>query len=456
MPVRYDIAAGVPQAQGGGFDPMNAFATMQAMSYRQQQNALAELQMQKMQQELQQQNALRGVLSNLDVTNPAAVSALSRSGNLPEALSVMSAQRSGAAQSALAGHYKAQEDIARAKLPLEERQLTQQINKEERLAREALAKADTADLLRVKERTGMAQDIIARMIGDPDNYQANLDELYKFDPKVATHLPQDKYDEATLKRQLNTAASFREHAEKELANRQEQAKVSTSPVPNLPGYFYQTTPEGGLNIVAAPAPRAAMPTNMMTPAPVMRNSFANAPVVAPVAAPEPSEIIGTPQNQRREAARAILSVANYDPEKGGAYVADLIRKTPTSAWRESVARTEGKISGKASEEVQNVGRLRTIIDNMVLAATNFKLGGQISDADVRMLKEAQSDMGNPNLQPEERLSRWDEVMRIQAKMAGYKYIPVSAEETGKPIIGERKPAQVDEQSILTGIFGAKK
>lgn len=47
MPVRYDIAAGVPQAQGGGFDPMNAFATMQAMGYRQQQNALAQAQLEE-------------------------------------------------------------------------------------------------------------------------------------------------------------------------------------------------------------------------------------------------------------------------------------------------------------------------------------------------------------------------------------------------------------------------
>ena len=61
MPVRYDIAAGVPQAQGGGFDPMNAFATMQAMSYRQQQNALAQMQMQEYARKLQAMERLRGL-----------------------------------------------------------------------------------------------------------------------------------------------------------------------------------------------------------------------------------------------------------------------------------------------------------------------------------------------------------------------------------------------------------
>jgi len=57
MPVRYDIAAQVPQVSGGGFDPLNAFAQMQAMDYRQQQNALAQMQMAQAQREAQQEQA---------------------------------------------------------------------------------------------------------------------------------------------------------------------------------------------------------------------------------------------------------------------------------------------------------------------------------------------------------------------------------------------------------------
>jgi hypothetical protein len=64
MPVRYDIAAQVPQAAGGGMDPLNAFATMQAMSYRQQQNALAQMQMQEYQRKLQAEQAVRGLSPN--------------------------------------------------------------------------------------------------------------------------------------------------------------------------------------------------------------------------------------------------------------------------------------------------------------------------------------------------------------------------------------------------------
>jgi hypothetical protein len=63
MPVRYDIAAQVPQMQGGGFDPMNAFAQMQGLSYRQQQNALAEMQLAQAQRETQREQALAGLFS---------------------------------------------------------------------------------------------------------------------------------------------------------------------------------------------------------------------------------------------------------------------------------------------------------------------------------------------------------------------------------------------------------
>ena len=63
MPVRYDIAAQIPQyGGGGGYDPVNMMAQLQSMDYRQQQNALAQMQMQKMQHDLQVQSGLSGVL----------------------------------------------------------------------------------------------------------------------------------------------------------------------------------------------------------------------------------------------------------------------------------------------------------------------------------------------------------------------------------------------------------
>jgi hypothetical protein len=60
MPVDYTIASRVAPASGG-MDPLNAFAQMQAMGYRQQQNALAEIQLAQAQREMQREQALAGL-----------------------------------------------------------------------------------------------------------------------------------------------------------------------------------------------------------------------------------------------------------------------------------------------------------------------------------------------------------------------------------------------------------
>ena len=43
MPVDYTIASRVPQIASSGIDPLNMMAQYQAMGYRQQQNALAQM-----------------------------------------------------------------------------------------------------------------------------------------------------------------------------------------------------------------------------------------------------------------------------------------------------------------------------------------------------------------------------------------------------------------------------
>lgn len=62
MPVRYDIAAQVPQVSAGP-DIMNMMAQYQAMGYRQQQNALAQMQMDEYQRKMQAEQARAGLFA---------------------------------------------------------------------------------------------------------------------------------------------------------------------------------------------------------------------------------------------------------------------------------------------------------------------------------------------------------------------------------------------------------
>jgi len=62
MPVDYTIASRVAPASGG-MDPLNAFAQMQAMGYRQQQNMLAQAQLEEYQRQRQEEEGLRNYMA---------------------------------------------------------------------------------------------------------------------------------------------------------------------------------------------------------------------------------------------------------------------------------------------------------------------------------------------------------------------------------------------------------
>jgi hypothetical protein len=476
MPVDYTIASRVTPAAGGGFDPLNAFAQMQAMDYRQQQNALAQMQMQEYQRKMQIQNALGGVLADpgFDVMSPQAVSRLVHSGNLSEGLSVLGAQRQAAtlraqeaAQQATAKYQAGMLGVARDKLPLEKELLEFQKSKEGRQAIEALRKSDIATLDLGIKKIATAQDTLSQYDPSaPDTWPDIYENIKQVSPEFAKRFnPAKAPDQKSISAAMQNADLHRRVFE-DAARQQTQLEFAQPQMPSYaPGYIQRYDRATNSFHLEAPRQPGAMPlaaNAMAAPSAQPQNAFTGQPLTpmtsAAPATEEPAPPMGTPAYARRLAARNVLSVANYDPEKGGAYVANLIKNTPRTAWQEAIQRQEGKITGKAPPEVQNVGRLKTILDNMVLAANDYKLGGQISDKDVELLKQAQSNMANPNIQPEERMAQWDEVMRIQSKMAGYKYIPMKmSQETGEqPIIGQRAPAAIDENAILTDVFGPKK
>jgi|688.fasta_scaffold46110_3 hypothetical protein len=467
MPVRYDIAAQIPQyGGGGGYDPVNMMAQLQSMDYRQQQNALAQLQMQKLQRELQMQGALSGVLTNpnFNVQSPEAVGALVHSGNLSEGLSVLGAQRSAAAQAALASHYGTQENLARRKyeeieLPeagIRREYLDFQKTKEGRLATEAIHKADAAALDLGIKQTAQAQDFLSQ--ATPETWSDDYERIKAADPHFASKFKPDAFPDKKLFDTAMRNADFTRKIAEERAKELAQAEAAQPQMPSwAPGYIMRRDPAtGGYRLEAPQQPGMRMPQNAMTPAVPGQNAFTNAP---PPAAPaeEPTPPMGTPEYAQRRSARAMLEVAGVDPENNVNHVADLIRDTPSSAFRAYAQQKEGAFKGKATPQMENVGRLNTIIENIKLAASEGKLGSGVSDADMRLLDRAQAQINDPAVQPNQRMAAWDEVVRIQAKRAGLKYTPMTAEQIrGEPIIGERKPAKVDETSILTDIFGAKK
>ena len=490
MPVRYDIAAGLAQPQQS-YSPMNMLAQMQQMDYREQQNALAQAQLAEYQRKAQIQQGLQGILAQpgFDITSPGAVGALARSGNLSEAISVLGAQRQAAAQAALAKHYGVEDVLANRRyteidLPkagLEREKLESEKTKEARLALDAARKLDTSTLDLGIKKIAAAQDLLSQY--DPSTPEAwsNIYEgIRQVSPEFAKRFdPAKPPNQKTISTSMQNADMHRRVFE-DAARQRTQAEFAPPQTPSFaPGYIQRYDPIANQYYLEAPRQPGAMPLDanaMLTPSAQPQNAFAGQPLtsmtptapaaeeppapgrIKPTAAPMPP--IGTPEYEIRRSARSVLDIAGVDLDKGTNRVADLIRDTPSSAFRAYAQQKTGAFTGKATPQMENVGRLNTIIDNMVLAAANNKLGGQVSDADVRLLKEAQAQINDPSVQPNQRLAAWDEVLRIKAKQAGYSYTPMDLSQLREqPIVGERKPAQMDDaatKAFLTDLFGQKK
>lgn len=454
MPVDYTIASRNALANTPT-DFTNMLAQYQMMGARAQQQELARMQMEEYARKAQAEQALRGLTPNFD--DPRfAQQAFQFDPDFARNLYL--ARRRGEAESASTRESQTRTNLAQRKfeeidLPeaeIRKEKLDFERQVERRRVQEQLAKADAASLDLLGKRTEMAQNILSRM--DETNYPDLKDEAAKFDPSIGKQLG-ETYNQKQISTYLNTAESLRKQVEEERKRRAENEKVTTTTPEWAKGLVLQTTPGGRAELRVPMQP--TMPQNAMAPAPVMpQTAFTNAPPIQPM---QPAEIMGTPEYEIRRTARSVLDVAGFDPEKKTNYVADLISNTPSSAFRAYAQQQAGAFKGEATPQMENVGRLNTIIDNMVLAAVNNKLGGQVSDADVRLLQRAKASINDPSVQPNQRLAAWDEVMRIQAKQAGYNYTPMTKEQIkGKPIIGDRQPAQADEESILTSVFGPKK
>jgi hypothetical protein len=489
MPVRYDIAAGLAQPQQS-YSPMNMLAQMQAMDYREQQNALAQAQLAEYQRKAQAEQARAGLFAKPGF-NP-----LSQQGLLDIAradpeyfrqfISPYASYTSGLASARESGKRtqlaeREFEEIKKPRAQLEGKKLGLETDKEARLLLDAARKLDISTLDLGIKKIASAQDILSQYNpSTPETWSDIYENIKQVSPEFAKRFnPAKAPDQKSISAAMQNADLHRRVFE-DAARQQTQLEFAQPQMPfYAPGYNQRYDRATNSFYLEAPRQPGAMPLDanaMLTPSAQPQNAFAGQPLtsmtptapaaeeppapgrIKPTAAPMPP--IGTPEYEIRRSARSVLDIAGVDLDKGTNRVADLIRDTPSSAFRAYAQQKTGAFTGKATPQMENVGRLNTIIDNMVLAAANNKLGGQVSDADVRLLKEAQAQINDPSVQPNQRLAAWDEVLRIKAKQAGYSYTPMDLSQLREqPIVGERKPAQMDDaatKAFLTDLFGQKK
>jgi hypothetical protein len=337
--------------------------------------------------------------------------------------------------------------IAQAKLPFEERKLTQEALKEERLAGEAETKAAKTQLEKDAELFKSAENTAAKIVMAggkgydsfykklPTQLQSILDPNYNeealtnFTTQMSTIQDQIKRrDEFDLKERINPETGLKETIAIPKFKPGKgatvvpgsagtvQEKFGFMPGPEGTGTAIRTNPyTGTVESVpltsGIPAPRVqATPEGKLTPRVDM-----NAPPAAPANAPEP--IPGTPEFTNRRFGREALEAIGFDPKTGEDRVSKLIKRS-TSGGFESLGAGVSGFFGRATEGAKKIGQIKPIINNLILDKMNGKLGAGISNEDREFFKSTLGNLDDPSIPAEVRLASWGEAKRRLAKYAG--------------------------------------
>jgi hypothetical protein len=107
-------------------------------------------------------------------------------------------------------------------------------------------------------------------------------------------------------------------------------------------------------------------------------------------------------------------------------VANLI-KGSTSGYIENIASMVPGALGKSTPGQENIGRLETIDNALVLALAGGKLGAGVSNADRDFFKEMSGKISDPNIPSNRRIAAWQQ---IKARLRGIERR--AAQPTAKP------------------------
>ncbi len=123
---------------------------------------------------------------------------------------------------------------------------------------------------------------------------------------------------------------------------------------------------------------------------------------------------------QRNIAVSTIKAANINPMTGEDPVRDLIKDSTSGSTQSWFAHAYGDVTGHSTSGMENIGRLQTIGNRMVLQSMGNSLGTGISNADRDFIASTMGDIANPDIPAEQRLAAWDQVKQRLAGLAGGK------------------------------------
>lgn len=125
--------------------------------------------------------------------------------------------------------------------------------------------------------------------------------------------------------------------------------------------------------------------------------------------------LGTEKAQLQNFALDVLNDAGIG--SGEDRIADLISNSTSGRLRRNIANIAEDITGVAQPGMVAISQLEAFANDKVLAKLGGKLGAQISDEDRKFIVKTMGDIANPEIGANRRLAAWNEVKRRLAKYA---------------------------------------
>jgi hypothetical protein len=188
------------------------------------------------------------------------------------------------------------------------------------------------------------------------------------------------------------------------------------PGPPDTGLVTRTNPRTGEAELITPRQPAA---NVMAPALPPTNGMA-APAPARMI---PSEIrptaeapVGSAAYNNKRFATEVLDASGFNSETGEDRVSQLIKGSTSGGMQAKAAGIRGFFGG-ASPGMENIAKLQTIKNDIVLKKLAGKLGAGISEGDRQFIENLMGDIANPEIPANQRLAAWNQVKSMMIKYA---------------------------------------
>ena len=147
-------------------------------------------------------------------------------------------------------------------------------------------------------------------------------------------------------------------------------------------------------------------------------------------APTRLEPLGSTKRVAQDGALEILSDIDVDPS-GNDRISKLISASTSGGLEKKVAGAVEYATGAATPGMEAIAQLETFANSAVLKQLGGKLGGAISDTDLKFIQKAMADIANPDIGSNARLKAWQEVKRRLANYANIDLPSPAAATRGK-------------------------